>query len=71
MTVPIHGAVRGAYTGAGQARKGLFRSADGGTLFLDEVGHAPPEVQASLLRTLESLEVQPVGREEVRWGGRK
>ncbi len=57
----LFGAVRGAYTGAGHSRDGLFRAARGGTLFLDEVGEAPPEVQVMLLRVLETGELYPVG----------
>ncbi len=59
----LFGAVRGAYTGADRKRDGYFQRADGGTLFLDEVGETPAEVQALLLRALESGEVQPVGDE--------
>jgi two-component system, NtrC family, nitrogen regulation response regulator GlnG len=62
----LFGASRGAYTGADRKRDGYFQRADGGTLFLDEVGETPPEVQALLLRALESREVQPVGSDEVR-----
>ena len=57
----LFGAVKGAYTGAQQAREGFFQRAHGGTLFLDEIGEAPPEVQVMLLRAVESQEVQPVG----------
>lgn len=57
----LFGAEKGAYTGAGNDRQGLFVAADGGTLFLDEVGEAPPEVQVLLLRALESGEILPVG----------
>lgn len=57
----LFGAARGAYTGAVQAQDGYFRRAHGGTLFLDEIGETPPEVQASLLRALETGEIQPVG----------
>jgi two-component system nitrogen regulation response regulator GlnG len=57
----LFGAARGAYTGADRKRDGYFQRADGGTLFLDEVGETPPEVQALLLRTLETREVQSVG----------
>jgi two-component system nitrogen regulation response regulator GlnG len=53
--------VRGAFTGAARDRDGLFRAARGGTLFLDEVGEASPEVQAALLRVLETGELYPVG----------
>jgi len=57
----LFGAARGAFTGAVQAQDGYFRKAQGGTLFLDEIGETPQEVQASLLRVLESGEIQPVG----------
>jgi two-component system, NtrC family, nitrogen regulation response regulator GlnG len=59
----LFGAARGAYTGADRRRPGYFSRAHGGTLFLDEIGETPPEVQALLLRALESGEVQPVGEE--------
>ncbi len=59
----LFGAAKGAYTGSTRDRRGAFRRADGGTLFLDEIGDTPEEVQALLLRTLESREVQPVGAE--------
>jgi len=52
---------RGAFTGATRSRDGYFREADGGTLFLDEIGDAPLDVQAALLRVIETGEVQPVG----------
>ncbi|MBN1205084.1 MAG: sigma-54-dependent Fis family transcriptional regulator [Myxococcaceae bacterium] len=57
----LFGAERGAYTGATQSREGFFRAAQGGTLFLDEVAEAYPEVQALLLRVLETGEMFPVG----------
>lgn len=60
----LFGAVRGAYTGADKNKIGLFRSAQGGTLFLDEIGEASLEVQAMLLRALETREVQAVGGTE-------
>jgi len=62
----LFGAARGAFTGAERKREGWFRQADGGTLFLDEVGETPLEIQALLLRALESGEIQPVGSDEMR-----
>ena len=59
----LFGARKGAFTGADQARDGLFRRAHGGTLFLDEIGETPSDVQPLLLRTLETGEVRSVGSE--------
>jgi transcriptional regulator of acetoin/glycerol metabolism len=53
---------RGAFTGADpRGRKGLFESANGGTLFLDEVGEMPLDIQAALLRVLETGRFNQVG----------
>jgi two-component system response regulator AtoC len=57
----LFGHVRGAFTGATDAKAGLFETADGGTLFLDEIGELPMPLQAKLLRVLETGEVQRVG----------
>ncbi|MEM7588024.1 MAG: sigma 54-interacting transcriptional regulator [Acidobacteriota bacterium] len=57
----LFGAERGAYTGADRRRAGHFEQAHGGTLFLDEIGETPLEVQALLLRTMETGEVRAVG----------
>jgi two-component system nitrogen regulation response regulator GlnG len=57
----LFGAQKGAYTGSTRDREGFFRAARGGTLFLDEVGEASPELQAMLLRVLETGEMYPVG----------
>ncbi|MCP4996104.1 MAG: sigma-54-dependent Fis family transcriptional regulator [Gammaproteobacteria bacterium] len=57
----LFGHVKGAFTGAHQARDGLFSYANGGTLFLDEIGEMPLTMQAHLLRALEERTVRPVG----------
>jgi transcriptional regulator with GAF, ATPase, and Fis domain len=57
----LFGHVRGAFTGASQARLGRFRSADGGTLFLDEINELPLELQPKLLRVLQSGQLEAVG----------
>ena len=57
----LFGHAKGAFTGAATAKDGYFRAAEGGTLFLDEVGEATMEVQAMLLRVLETRQVMPVG----------
>lgn len=60
----LFGHEKGAFTGAIQARKGYFESADRGTIFLDEIGEMPLETQVKLLRVIETGEFQRVGASE-------
>ena len=62
----LFGHVRGAFTGADQDRCGLLELADGGTAFVDEIGDVPLNLQAKLLRVLESGELRPVGGSDCR-----
>lgn len=61
LEAELFGVERGAYTGAGEARKGRFERADGGTLFLDEIGTLVEGAQAKLLRALQEREIERVG----------
>ena len=57
----MFGHVAGAFTGAAKDKKGLFEEANTGTIFLDEVGEMSLDLQAKLLRILESGELIKVG----------
>ncbi len=57
----LFGHVRGAFTGAVNARQGRFQLAHGGTLFLDEIGEMSPKLQIKLLRVVQEREFEPVG----------
>jgi len=57
----LFGHVRGAFSGATNARRGLFEEAEGGTLLLDEVGSMPLAAQAKVLRALEEFQIRRVG----------
>jgi transcriptional regulatory protein RtcR len=60
----LFGHVKGAFTGAQNARAGLLRSADGGVLFLDEIGELGQDEQAMLLKAIEDKRFLPFGGDE-------
>jgi two-component system response regulator PilR (NtrC family) len=60
----IFGYKKGAFTGAGQDKKGLFDIAHTGTVFLDEIGELSPAMQVKLLRVLQERAFKPVGGNE-------
>lgn len=61
MESELFGYEKGAFTGANATKKGKFEYADGGTIFLDEIGDLTFELQAKLLRVLETTEVYKIG----------
>ncbi|ADW18153.1 two component, sigma54 specific, transcriptional regulator, Fis family [Desulfobulbus propionicus DSM 2032] len=62
----LFGHIKGSFTGANESREGLLSFAHDSTLFLDEIGELPLEVQASLLRVLETGTYRRVGEKEER-----
>ncbi|OIQ50893.1 Transcriptional regulatory protein ZraR [Pseudodesulfovibrio hydrargyri] len=57
----LFGHQKGAFTGAGSDRIGLFEQANGGTVFLDEIGELPPAMQTRLLQVLQNKTIRRVG----------
>ncbi|GAU09506.1 sigma-54-dependent transcriptional regulator [Desulfoplanes formicivorans] len=57
----LFGHVKGAFTGAVRAKRGLLEEAQGGTIFLDEIGELTPSTQVKLLRAIQEKEIKPVG----------
>jgi transcriptional regulator with GAF, ATPase, and Fis domain len=57
----LFGHVKGAFTGATNAKMGKFELANGGTIFLDEIGDMSPDLQVKVLKVLEEREFEPVG----------
>ncbi len=57
----LFGYEKGAFTGAGQSKPGIFEAANRGTIFLDEIGDLPLALQAKLLRVIETREVERLG----------
>jgi two-component system response regulator AtoC len=62
----LFGYVKGAFTGADTAKKGLFEEAHRGTIFLDEIGELSTPLQVKLLRVLQESEIRPVGASQTR-----
>src|SRR6202050_4802989 len=57
----LFGYMKGAFTGAGENRHGLFKAAHGGTLFMDEIGNMSLTMQVKLYRVLQEGKVRPLG----------
>ena len=61
LEAELFGHEKGAFTGAGERKRGLFEMADGGTLFLDEIAELPPSLQVKLLKAVEQMKFRRVG----------
>ncbi len=62
----LFGHEKGAFSGAGKARRGVFEMAEGGTLVLDEIGAMPTNLQSKLLSVLEDKKLRRIGGESER-----
>ncbi len=62
----LFGHAKGAFSGAGQEKKGLVAAAEGGTIFLDEIAEVPLSFQAKLLRFADTRRFRPVGDNQER-----
>lgn len=66
MESEFFGHVKGAFTGAVKAKKGLFLAAHNGSIFLDEISELPIHLQVKLLHAIEDKKIRPVGSEKER-----
>ena len=60
----LFGYVKGAFTGATKAHKGVFEQANGGTLLLDEIGDMPLQTQVKMLRVMQDYKIMRLGSEQ-------